>query len=44
MRHAARGRATRCANRCDRNHVVRCLSGKPGRATMICILKAAVME
>src|SRR5260370_16236303 len=30
--------------RCDRTHIVRCLSGKPGRATMVCILKAAVME
>jgi transcriptional regulator with XRE-family HTH domain len=29
--------------RCDRPHTVRCLSG-PGRATMVCILKAAVME
>jgi hypothetical protein len=24
--------------------VVRCISGKPGRASMVCILKAAVME
>lgn len=34
--------------RCDRPHLVRCLSGDgrggPGRATMVCILKAAVME
>jgi XRE family transcriptional regulator, regulator of sulfur utilization len=30
--------------RCDRTHIVRCLPGKPGRATMVCILKAAVME
>jgi transcriptional regulator with XRE-family HTH domain len=30
--------------RCDRTHVVRCLAGGPGRATMVCILKAAVME
>jgi XRE family transcriptional regulator, regulator of sulfur utilization len=30
--------------RCDRTHIVRCLSGKPARATMVCILKAAVME
>ena len=30
--------------RCDRHHVVRCTSAVPGRATMVCILKAAVME
>ncbi|MBV6658749.1 MAG: helix-turn-helix transcriptional regulator [Devosiaceae bacterium] len=31
--------------RCDRPHTVRCLDGTPqGRATMVCILKAAVME
>jgi len=30
--------------RCDRTHIVRCLSGKSARATMVCILKAAVME
>ncbi|MEM6383919.1 MAG: XRE family transcriptional regulator [Pseudomonadota bacterium] len=31
--------------RCDRPHTVRCLDGDPeGRATMVCILKAAVME
>lgn len=29
--------------RCDRPHTVRCI-GAPGRATMVCILKAAVME
>ena len=29
--------------RCDRRHVVRCVAG-PGHATMVCILKAAVME
>lgn len=29
--------------RCDRPHTVRCVSG-PGRAVMVCILKAAVME
>ena len=29
--------------RCDRQHTVRCLTG-PARATMVCILKAAVME
>jgi quercetin dioxygenase-like cupin family protein len=30
--------------RCDRPHVVRCVSASPGRATMVCILKAAVMD
>ncbi|HEY8383185.1 MAG TPA: XRE family transcriptional regulator [Microvirga sp.] len=30
--------------RCDRPHVVRCVSDTPGRASMVCILKAAVME
>src|SRR5215213_5267769 len=30
--------------RCDRAHTVRCLGDAPGRATMVCILKAAVME
>ena len=30
--------------RCDRPHTVRCLGDKPGHATMVCILKAAVME
>ena len=30
--------------RCDRPHVVRCTSPDGGRATMVCILKAAVME
>jgi XRE family transcriptional regulator, regulator of sulfur utilization len=31
--------------RCDRQHIVRCVSARPvGRATMVCILKAAVME
>lgn len=29
--------------RCDRPHIVRCVKG-PARATMVCILKAAVME
>ena len=29
--------------RCDRPHTVRCVAG-PGQATMVCILKAAVME
>ena len=30
--------------RCDRPHSVRCVSDAPGHATMVCILKAAVME
>jgi transcriptional regulator with XRE-family HTH domain len=30
--------------RCDRPHTVRCTGDTPGRATMVCILKAAVME
>ncbi len=30
--------------RCDRPHTVRCVGNAPGRATMVCILKAAVME
>ena len=30
--------------RCDRPHVIRNLGAAPARATMICILKAAVME
>lgn len=30
--------------RCDRPHVVRCVGPVPARATMVCILKAAVME
>lgn len=30
--------------RCDRPHTVRCTSEVRGRATMVCILKAAVME
>ncbi|MGY6645611.1 MAG: helix-turn-helix domain-containing protein [Salinarimonas sp.] len=30
--------------RCDRPHVVRCIGDGPGRATMVCILKAAVMD
>ncbi|MFK7791094.1 MAG: helix-turn-helix domain-containing protein [Devosiaceae bacterium] len=33
--------------RCDRPHTVRCIEASedaPGRATMVCILKAAVME
>jgi XRE family transcriptional regulator, regulator of sulfur utilization len=30
--------------RCDRQHIVRCISETPGHATMLVILKAAVME
>ncbi len=30
--------------RCDRPHTVRCVGNSPGRATMVCILKAAVMD
>ena len=30
--------------RCDRPHSVRCVGAVPGRATMVCILKAAVMD
>jgi transcriptional regulator with XRE-family HTH domain len=30
--------------RCDRRHIVRCIGNGPGRATMVCILKAAVMD
>lgn len=30
--------------RCDRPHIVRCVGQEEGRATMVCILKAAVME
>lgn len=30
--------------RCDRPHTVRCIGSEPGRATMVCILKAAVMD
>ena len=30
--------------RCDRAHTVRCVGDAPGHATMVCILKAAVME
>lgn len=30
--------------RCDRLHTVRCIGEKPGRALMVCILKAAVMD
>jgi XRE family transcriptional regulator, regulator of sulfur utilization len=30
--------------RCDRPHTVRCIGDAPARATMVCILKAAVMD
>jgi quercetin dioxygenase-like cupin family protein len=30
--------------RCDRPHTVRCVGDVPGEASMVCILKAAVME
>ncbi len=30
--------------RCDRPHLVRCIGKETGQATMVCILKAAVME
>ncbi len=30
--------------RCDRPHTVRCVGPGPGHATMVCILKAAVMD
>ncbi len=30
--------------RCDRPHVIRNRGGKPARATLVCILRAAVME
>lgn len=30
--------------RCDRQHTVRCTGTEPGRAMMVCILKAAVMD
>ena len=30
--------------RCDRPHTVRCTGDAPGHATMVCILKAAVMD
>jgi len=40
--HAKAGETLRY--RCDRPHTVRCIGDSPGRATMVCILKAAVME
>ncbi|MBV9077403.1 MAG: helix-turn-helix domain-containing protein [Methylobacteriaceae bacterium] len=30
--------------RCDRAHTVRCIGTEPGHATMVCMIKAAVME
>jgi XRE family transcriptional regulator, regulator of sulfur utilization len=30
--------------RCDRPHIIRCVGNEPTHATMVCILKAAVME
>jgi transcriptional regulator with XRE-family HTH domain len=30
--------------RCDRQHIIRCVGDEPGHATMVVILKAAVME
>jgi transcriptional regulator with XRE-family HTH domain len=30
--------------RCDRQHIIRCIGDEPGHATMVVILKAAVME
>ena len=40
--HAKTGETLRY--RCDRPHSVRCVGTAPGRATMVCILKAAVMD
>ena len=40
--HAKAGETLRY--RCDRPHLVRCVGSAPGRATMVCILKAAVMD
>jgi transcriptional regulator with XRE-family HTH domain len=42
VQHAGTGETLRY--RCDRPHTVRCVGDKPGRATMVCILKAAVMD
>ncbi len=42
VQHAKAGETLRY--RCDRPHVVRCVGAEPGQATMVCILKAAVME
>ena len=30
--------------RCDRQHIIRCVGNEPGHATMVVILKAAVMD
>lgn len=30
--------------RCDRRHIIRCIGDQPGHATMVVILKAAVMD
>jgi len=42
VQHAKAGETLRY--RCDRPHRVRCVGSTPGRATMVCILKAAVMD
>jgi transcriptional regulator with XRE-family HTH domain len=42
IQHAKAGETLRY--RCDRAHTVRNVSTKPAHATMVCILKAAVME
>jgi hypothetical protein len=42
VHHAKAGETLRY--RCDRAHLVRCIGDTPGRATMVCILKAAVMD
>jgi transcriptional regulator with XRE-family HTH domain len=42
VQHAKAGETLRY--RCDRPHTVRCVGSAPGRATMVCILKAAVMD
>ncbi len=42
VQHAKAGETLRY--RCDRPHVVRCVGDVSARATMVCILKAAVMD
>ncbi|TDR94462.1 helix-turn-helix domain-containing protein [Enterovirga rhinocerotis] len=42
VQHARAGETLRY--RCDRPHIVRCVGDGPGEASMVCILKAAVME
>jgi transcriptional regulator with XRE-family HTH domain len=42
VQHAKAGETLRY--RCDRPHTVGCIGSAPGRATMVCILKAAVMD